>query len=167
VQAYLIHINDGSDTNFKKILELKGVRRQDQPHLVELFQAHRASQENLLQNSPLLTPLQIQSSHIGPGISSLGHGSTPSLQGRFDPSILGSAIMSAARDGVDKLSTPALTSSNAPSGTESPSQVGETTMNAATNLNENLRNIGKFFRRDVGGFGGRFGGSKNSEDSGR
>lgn len=27
----------------------------------------------------------------------------------------------------------------------------------ATNLNENLKNIGKFFRRDLGGFGGRFG----------
>src|SRR5579862_934049 len=76
VQAYLIHIGDKSDTNFKKILDLKGVRRQDQPQLVELFQAHRASQETLQQNSPLLTPLQIQSSHIGPSISSLGHGST-------------------------------------------------------------------------------------------
>jgi hypothetical protein len=28
---------------------------------------------------------------------------------------------------------------------------------AAANLNENLKNIGKFFRRDLGGFGGRFG----------
>ncbi|KAI9784149.1 MAG: Vacuolar protein sorting-associated protein 53 [Geoglossum umbratile] len=167
VQAYLIHIGDKSDTNFKKILDLKGVRRQDQPHLVELFQAHRASQENLPQNSPLLTPLQIQSSHIGPSISSLGHGSTPSLQGRFDPSILGSAIMSAARDGVDRLGTPALTSSNAPSGTESPSQPSETTATTTTNLNENLRNIGKFFRRDMGSFGGRFGGNKGNEDSGR
>ncbi|KAH0544502.1 hypothetical protein FGG08_001400 [Glutinoglossum americanum] len=166
VQAYLIHISDRSDTNFKKILDLKGVRRQDQPHLVELFQAHRASQENLAQNSPLLTPLQVQSSHIGPSIGSLGHGSTPSLQGRFDPSTLGSAIMSAARDGVDRLGTPTLASSNAPSGTESPSQVSETTT-TSTNLNENLRNIGKFFRRDMGSFGGRFGGSKASEDPGR
>ncbi|KAI9866515.1 MAG: Vacuolar protein sorting-associated protein 53 [Trichoglossum hirsutum] len=166
VQAYLIHIGDRSDTNFKKVLDLKGIRRQDQPQLVELFQAHRASQENLLQNSLILTPLQVPSSHIGPSISSLGHGSTPSLQGRFDPSTLGSAIMSAARDGVDRLGTPGLTSSNAPSGTESPSQVGEAAT-ATTNLNENLRNIGKFFRRDMGSFGGRFGGSKASEDSGR
>jgi hypothetical protein len=30
VQAYLIHIGDRSDTNFRKILELKGVRKQDQ-----------------------------------------------------------------------------------------------------------------------------------------
>ena len=39
VQAYLIHIGDRSDTNFRKILELKGVaRRQDQAHLIELFE---------------------------------------------------------------------------------------------------------------------------------
>ncbi|KAI9770325.1 MAG: Vacuolar protein sorting-associated protein 53 [Geoglossum simile] len=167
VQAYLIHIGDKSDTNFKKILDLKGVRRQDQPHLVELFQAHRASQETLLQNSPLLTPLQIHSSHIGPSKSSLGHGSTPSLQGRFDPSTLGSAIMSAARDGVDRLGTQTLTSSNIPSGTESPLQLSEATTATTTNLNDNLRSIGKFFRRDMGSFGGRFGGNKGSEDSGR
>lgn len=30
-QAYLIHIGDKSDTNFRKILELKGVRKVDQP----------------------------------------------------------------------------------------------------------------------------------------
>src|SRR5947207_1677528 len=40
VQAYLIHIGDKSEINFKKILELKGVRKLDQPHLVELFQIH-------------------------------------------------------------------------------------------------------------------------------
>jgi hypothetical protein len=26
------------------------------------------------------------------------------------------------------------------------------------NMSENLKNIGKFFKRDLGGFGGRFGG---------
>ncbi|KAJ4296983.1 Vacuolar protein sorting-associated protein 53 [Collariella sp. IMI 366227] len=41
VQAYLIHIGDRSDTNFRKILELKGVRKQDQSHLLELFAIHR------------------------------------------------------------------------------------------------------------------------------
>src|ERR1700722_11096075 len=37
VQACLIRIGDRSDTNFRKSLELKGVRKQDQASLVELF----------------------------------------------------------------------------------------------------------------------------------
>ena len=98
VQAYIIHIGDQSDTNFRKVLDLKGVRKQDQPHLVELFQVHRATHDNLVQSSTLLTPLQIGSSNVG----SIGHAatlSTPSLPARFDASTFGSAIMSAARDG--------------------------------------------------------------------
>ncbi|KAI9835192.1 MAG: hypothetical protein M1819_002562 [Sarea resinae] len=154
VQAYLIHIGDKSDTNFRKILELKGVRRQDQPHLVELFQAHRASasQENLVAQSPLLTSLQIQSSHGGGGIGSLSNAatmSTPALPTRFDPSTLGSALISRARDGVTAAATGPLSAS----GTLSPPQGIEG--HATANLNDNLRNIGKFFRRDMGSFGGK------------
>ncbi|KAI9843411.1 MAG: Vacuolar protein sorting-associated protein 53 [Sclerophora amabilis] len=174
VQAYLIHIGDRSDNNFRKILDLKGVRKQDQAHLVELFHAHRAAQDNLVQNSPLLTPLNLQSSNVGGGISSLGPtGSSLSpqtLQGRFDASSFGSVIMSAARDGVDRLGTPALgATSNQASGAISPApslaNAGET--NAAANLNDNLRNIGKFFRRDMTGFGGRFGGNKSVDEGAR
>src|SRR4051812_31415066 len=98
VQAYLIHIADTSDTNFRKILDLKGIRKPDQSQLLDLFAAFRSSpsHENLVQNSPLLTPLQIQSGHIGSGIGSLGNASmasvmtTPSLGGgRFDPAGFG------------------------------------------------------------------------------
>lgn len=156
VQAYLIHIADKSDNNFRKILELKGIRKADQPHLVELFQAHRASQvDKLQQNSPLLTPLLIQSSNVG---TTIGHAATPGLQGRFDPSTFGSAIMSAARDGVDRLGTPTL-GGKTPAGAMSPPQVGAEGAPTA-NLNDNLRNIGKFFRRDMGSFTGRFAGNK-------
>ncbi len=86
--------------------------------------------------------------------------STSSLPGRFDPSTFGSAIMSAARDGVDRLGTPILGgSSNTPAGAMSPPQGNEGNANAAAvHLNDNLRNIGKFFKRDLGSFGGRFGG---------
>lgn len=150
VQAYLIHIADKSDTNFRKILDLKGIRKTDQTQLLDLFAAFRASpnHENLVQNSPLLTPLQIQSAHIGTGIGSLGNAAgvmgTPSLGGgRFDPSGFGSAIMNAARDGVDRFGSPGPGQQSAAEGAE---QKG--------NLNENLKNIGKFFRRDVGGFRG-------------
>ena len=159
VQAYIIHIADQSDTNFRKVLDLKGVRKQDQPHLVELFQAHRATHDNLVPNSTLLTPLQIGSSNVG----SLGHSaslSTPSLPARFDASTFGSAIMSAARDGVDRLGTPTIGGST-PQGLLSPAPGGE--VNTTANLNENLRNIGKFFRRDMGSFGGKWG-NKASDD---
>lgn len=174
VQAYLIHIADRSDTNFRKILELKGIRKQDQGHLLELFQAHRASprNENLQQSSPLLTPLNIQSSSTGPihlptSLPSLSNTaaslSTSNLPGRFDPTTFGNAIMTAARDGVDRLGTPAL---GTPARVMSPPpQGGEGTPTTAPgNLNENLRNIGKFFKRDIGGFGGRFGGARGGDD---
>ncbi|KZF26000.1 hypothetical protein L228DRAFT_251880 [Xylona heveae TC161] len=154
VQAYLIHIGDSSDANFRKILDLKGIRKADQNRLVDLFQVHRASQENLVQQSPLLTPLQLQSSHGGNATAI----STTSLPGRFDPSTFGSALMSAARDGVDRLGSPALGAigTQSPSGTLSPPNGLEGHVTA--NLNDNLRNIGKFFRRDMGAFGSRFGG---------
>src|SRR5450432_1280093 len=76
VQAYLIHIGDKSESNFKKLLELKGVRKQDQPHLVELFQIHRDSPRSgsvdLVPNSPLLTPLVVGSGEAKGGIAALG-----------------------------------------------------------------------------------------------
>ncbi|KAF2118188.1 Vps53-like protein [Lophiotrema nucula] len=153
VQAYLIHIADKSDTNFRKILDLKGIRKAEQSQLQDLFAAFRASPNHagLVEYSALLTPLQIQSAHMGTGIGSLGNAAsvmgTPSLAGaRFDPRDLGSAIMNAARDGVDRFGSPA------------PGQQGAATTAASTGggdgsegkLNENLKNIGKFFRRDVG-----------------
>ena len=154
VQAYLIHIADKSDTNFRKILELKGIRKADQTQLLDLFGAFRASpnHENLVQNSPLLTPLQIQSGHIGTGIGSLGNAGnvmgTPNLGGgRFDPAGLGNMLVNAARDGVDRFGSPA---PGAAMGAAD-SGVGDA---AKANLNENLKNIGKFFKRDVGGFRG-------------
>lgn len=160
VQAYLIHIADKSDTNFRKILDLKGIRKGDQTQLLDLFAAFRASpnHENLVQNSPLLTPLQINSGHAGPGmgIGSLGGAGgvmstmgTPSLGGgRFDPTGLGNMLVNAARDGVDRFGSP---TPGAVPGAEG--GVGDT---AKGNVSENLKSIGKFFRRDVGfrGFGG-------------
>ena len=187
VQAYLIHIADKSDANFRKILDLKGIRKPDQAHLLELFQAHRASprNENLQQSSPLLTPLVVAGGTVGGGVpiptglgslSSAASLSTSNLPARFDPSTFGNAIMTAARDGVDRLGTPALGSSiiNTPADSrmaspppqnrrpQSPDSNREAT--APGNLNENLRNIGKFFKRDLTGFGGRFGAAKGTED---
>lgn len=188
VQAYLIHIADKSDVNFRKILELKGiVRKQDQAHLIDLFLAHRASPRNnaLPQSSPLLTPLGGQpassttaGANLASGLGSLSTAasvSTASLQARFDPATLGNAIMSAARDGVDRFGSPAIVSN---SSLNNPAPGTSATIAAAAaaqqqqlagglegtgaaptaptagtptpgNLNENLRNIGKFFKRDM------------------
>ena len=187
VQAYLIHIADKSDANFRKILDLKGIRKPEQAHILELFQAHRASprNENLQQSSPLLTSLVVTGSTVGGGVpiptglgslSSAASLSTSNLPARFDPSTFGSAIMTAARDGVDRFGTPALGSSinNTPADSrmaspppqnrrpQSPDSGREAS--APGNLNENLRNIGKFFKRDLTGFGGRFGAAKGTED---
>ena len=184
VQAYLIHIADKSDTNFRKILDLKGIRKPDQPHLLELFQAHRSSPRNadVAQSSPLLTPLIVGGTSSGaggvhiptglPSLSSAASLSTANLPARFDPSVFGNAIMTAARDGVDRFGTPALGGTPAESRMTSPPPPSQgrraqspdsVTVERAGNLNENLRNIGKFFKRDVGGFG-RFGSGGRGED---
>ncbi|KAK3393692.1 Vps53-like protein [Podospora didyma] len=153
VQAYLIHIGDRSDTNFRKILELKGVRKQDHAHLIELFAIHRdgpGAGKQLVQSSPLLTPLMSSSGLGSSGLIPVA-GSAAALQTRFNPSSLGEKLLNAARDEVERMST-------APGG-GGPSTgvgVGGSGGEKAT-INENLKNIGKFFRRDIGGLGARFG----------
>ena len=193
VQAYLIHIADLSETNFKKILELKGIRtKSDQTHLIELYQLHKFSpryKDSLVERSSLLTPLTISSSGptVGAGaapaaalhnLSALGTSAAASLSTanlpanmKFDASGLGSAF-------IDRFASPGIGTPR--DGAQSPPTVAMATANAATidgmtsdganqetgaKLNENLKNIGKFFKRDIGfgGLGGRFGsGSKGT-----
>ncbi|CAK7223886.1 Vacuolar protein sorting-associated protein 53 [Sporothrix bragantina] len=175
VQAYLIHIADRSETNFRKILDLKGVRKQDQPHLIELFTIHRdspsATGRQLVQNSPLLTPL-LNSSSIGSsglvgGINAGSSAAAGVAQGRFDATSLGEKLLNAARDAAGSAGA----GSNAVSGlglglgiVGQGSAPGSSGAEAAAadkpTINENLKNFGKFFRRDIGGIGGlgaRFG----------
>ncbi|KAG5950426.1 hypothetical protein E4U53_005087 [Claviceps sorghi] len=132
VQAYLIHIGDRSDTNFKKILDLKGIRKQDQSHLIELFGLHRdgSFKDKLVQNSPLLTPLLMAGGLSGTGPNT-GAALTAASGTRFDAGLLGEKLLSAARD------------------------IGTTTGQSTekATINENLRNFGKFFKRDIGGLG--------------
>ena len=174
VQAYLIHIADKSDVNFRKILDLKGVRKQDQGQLVELFIAHKSGprNESLPQYSAFLTSLMINNG-TATTTGNLASTQLHNLQGRFDPSMFGSAIMTAARDGVDRFGSPALGGSSA-AGSRSVSpppgivvQNGDSGNTSGGNVNQNLRNIGKFFKRDLGGFGGRFGAHRGGEDSGK
>ena len=173
VQAYLIHIGDRSDTNFKKILELKGVRKQDQAHLIELFNIHKESGSNdkLVQNSALLTPLMtgphLSGSSSG-GVGGVGLGvmnPTAALSAasgaRFAAGSLGEKLLSAARDigtGAAAGTGMGMGAGAGPSGSEK------------ATINENLRNFGKFFKKDFGGLGARFGkrdGSVGAEEGGR
>ena len=196
VQAYLIHIADRSEANFRKVLELKGLPKKEQTSLLELFEAHKASPANakLQSSNPILTPVVTlgTSTSAGPtaaaastlssiptGLGSLGSSAAASLSsshlpGRFDPSTFGTAIIGAARDGIDRFGSPALGASSTAtpkegtSGVSSPVSGGVGMGPAALesvglvregggNLNENLRSIGKFFKRDIGV---RFGGGK-------
>ncbi len=76
---------------------------------------------------------------------------------KFDPSGFGNAIM-------DRFSSPHVGGSGTPrDGAQSPpndsgpmGSFNSTSAETGAKLNENLKNIGKFFRRDLGGFGGRF-----------
>ncbi|WPH02305.1 Hypothetical protein R9X50_00516700 [Acrodontium crateriforme] len=173
VQAYLIHIRDRSEPNFRKILELKGITlKRDQSHLLELFNAHKSSpaNESLQASNPLIASLQMSaqpSAAVGSLAALKDSGAAPSLPGRFDPANFGTAIMNAARDAGDRFGTPTLGSGvatpNLASRTTSP-PVGSGIFGTAVNgdsspvgpatLNGNLKKMGNFFRRDTGSFGG-------------
>lgn len=193
VQAYLIHIRDRSEANFRKVLELKGITKKDQVHLIELFNAHKASpsNESLQANNPLVASLQLTSHQVTApsGLaalkdSTISH-SSPSLPTRFDASNFGTALMNAARDAGDRFGSPHLgaavggsgvNTTNIASRTTSPPVGAEAAVSPPgsagglvngevvgpdgvapdkiASLNENLKNFGKFFRRDTAGLGG-------------
>ncbi|KAK4444321.1 Vps53-like protein [Podospora aff. communis PSN243] len=168
VQAYLGYIGDRSDTNFRKILELKGVRRQDQAHLIELFAIHRdgaGAGRQLVEQSPLLTPLMSTTGLGSTGLAPVA--AAGALQTRFDAASLGERLLNVARDGVERINvstTSGTTGGVAGLGITSPggavaasSSAGAAPGGQNVTINENLKNIGKFFRRDIGGLGARFG----------
>ena len=75
------------------------------------------------------------------------------MQTRFDASAFGEKLFSAARDGVERIgvATPVGGERERERGASPPSMGDE------KSLEGNLKSIGKFFRRDVSGFGmGRF-----------
>lgn len=168
VTAYLVHIADLSDQNFRKVLDLKGIRgRNEQSQLVELFQMHKLSSQyksTLVERSPILTPLNAAATAPAPtaaALSSISSSaaaslSTANLPGnlKFDAAGFGNAL-------VERFASPSLGGIGTPrEGAQSP-PIGDLGAEAGTKINENLRNIGKFFKRDLGGFGGRFGGKSD------
>ncbi|KAL9050653.1 MAG: hypothetical protein Q9162_006512 [Coniocarpon cinnabarinum] len=173
IQGYLVHIADSSEANFRTVLELKGLsRRQDQAPLLEIFNTQKATQSEGLSSSAAIF------AHLpstGQPPSSVSN--TPAVSnlqaGKFDASSIGTALFNAARDGVDRMGSPVShaaesVSSAIPSRMASPP--GSSTPvfggglphppslnpNDKNNLNDNLKNIGRFFKRDTSGFS-RFG----------
>lgn len=111
VQAYLIHVADSSPTNFRKILDLKGIRKVEQPALVELFKIHmQRHKESLVEASPLLTQAV---NLVPPGGLGLSVSTVQSSDSRSDTSSpggakggfehLSAAVLAAAKDGVERL----------------------------------------------------------------
>ncbi|KAF2857694.1 hypothetical protein K470DRAFT_273083 [Piedraia hortae CBS 480.64] len=146
VQMYLIHIRDRSESNFRKILDLKGItKRSETSLLMDTFKAQSKAAEGLQISNPLIASLQLtlQSQHQPLGRDA---GLTP----RFDPAVFGSALINAARDAGDRLGTPSLVSPGLGNIRATSPPIAN---QAAAGLNENLKNLGKFFKRDVG-FGG-------------
>lgn len=167
VQAYLIHIGDKSDTNFRKMMDLKGLKKQEQASLMEIFHAFMHKHDSLVDSSPLLAALAMDTKIMGASLTPnngplhLGHIPTPSLSGRFDPSGFGSALISGVREGVDRLGTPSISNANTAAsspGTSSPAvnpiAASAESPGPTTNLNENLKTFGRFFRRDASKLGG-------------
>ena len=114
--------------------------------------------EQLLPMSPLMSPLMNSGSmgSTGLGISTVsGAGSLPGMGGmqtRFDAAGFGEKLFSAARDGVERMGSTGVGVGG----------VGSPMSEDAKTLEGNLKSIGKFFRRDMSGFGvGRFGGKRD------
>ena len=191
VQAYLVHVADLSDVNFRKILDMKSIRGRENSQLVELYQMHKLSpryQGTLTERSPVLSNLNLGTgigtnmptgAVIGGNValqnlSAIGNSAAASLStanlsigsaliDRFSTSTPVLTGTASPRDGAQ---SPPPSSINIPNFTITPAGDSLTDIDGETGMkiNENLKNIGKFFKRDLGSFGGisRFGGSKSA-----
>ncbi|KAK6338409.1 Vacuolar protein sorting-associated protein 53 [Orbilia blumenaviensis] len=166
VQAYLIHIADKSEANFRKILDIKGIKGREVSERVELFHAHKAAYDNLSESNAVMTLLTNTNvgSTTGMPMISGGPGGlmiSPSLGGKFDAATFGSALMAGVKEGVDRLGTPGIGSVGGSTGANSPGAsnvqlagvgaVADVAKDGVAGLNESMKNFGRFFR------GGRFG----------
>ncbi|KAG5513516.1 hypothetical protein PMAC_000948 [Pneumocystis sp. 'macacae'] len=122
VNNYFIWIGDRNASNFLKILELKGIRKQEQNQLLEIFNIQISKHSDLIDSSSLLESL----------ILSPQTGSTMGFSSRFDTSNIGS-IFSITRENFERLPrSPALPNP-------------ETLSLSSSRLNERFKGL---FRRD-------------------
>ncbi|ANB13876.1 Vps53p [Sugiyamaella lignohabitans] len=172
VQNYFYLVGDKSQQNFAKILELKGITRGGQTRFLEMFNAHLKAHDNLVDESPILSSLQLNplvgkgtvvggsrvssASHINIGIGGLGgaagimgSGSGINLVGSNNSSNnnSGSSSGNPFQNGSHLFDTkgPSILSKE---GFERFTHGAEAPVNK---LNENFRNFGRLFRRDGSG----------------
>ncbi|KAG5439709.1 hypothetical protein PCK2_000749 [Pneumocystis canis] len=93
VKNYFIWIGDRSTSNFLKVLELKGIRKQEQNQLLDTFNIQALQHADLIDSSPLLESLVLSQS-FGPNIG---------LSSRFDASNIGTTIFSTTRKSFERL----------------------------------------------------------------
>ncbi|KAF3934664.1 hypothetical protein ABW20_dc0103810 [Dactylellina cionopaga] len=164
VQAYLIHIADKSETNFRKILDIKGLKGRDLSERVELFHAHKAAYNGLAESNPVMNTLNASNLNPGaglpPAISLSSSAAGLVISPKFDAATFGSVLMAGMKEGVDRLGTPGIggsstgggggTAASSPGASTTQLNVGVNVADAAkegvAGLNENLKNFGRFFR---------------------
>ncbi|CAN6673322.1 vacuolar protein sorting-associated protein 53 [Trichomonascus vanleenenianus] len=90
VQNYLYCVGDSSVGNFVKILQLKGVARQEIPRFTGLFNSHLKAHDNLSKAWPILTNLNMNDqtyqsqSHYMPATAAVSSSLTANNNLRFD-----------------------------------------------------------------------------------
>ncbi|KAG4305889.1 hypothetical protein PORY_000799 [Pneumocystis oryctolagi] len=122
VNNYFIWIGDKSTTNFLKILELKGIRKQEQNQLLDVFNNRILQRSDLIDSSPLLESLFL----------SPNTGSNLGLSSRFDASNIGS-IFSITKESFERLPRSSVIANS------------ETLSLSGSRLNERFKGL---FRRD-------------------
>ena len=166
VQAYLIHIADLSDANFRKILEIKGIRARsaESNHLVELYQMHKLSpryKDSLVEKSSLLTPLNITAGPTGVGTAGVPTAALQNVAASLSTANLPANLQLGASgigNAINRFTSPHIGTPREERAMSPP--MNGTDANPSAETGDRLRNIGRFFRRDMGGLSGlgtRFG----------
>lgn len=135
VENYLLLIGDKHIDNFTRLLELKGIKKLDQGHLVEVFQQRIPHHDHLVNNSNML-PLEVITSPTNSGNNVIPSSITTSL----------SSMASTAASNFN-----AANSSYRPNSL-SPTQSSPANEGARGRLNENFRKLvmtGMAFRKDM------------------
>lgn len=124
VQNYFYLIGDKSIGNFVKILDLKGINRNQQSRFIEIFHATVKNQEILIDESPTLKNLRLNPLHV----------KTSSTTNFVSPTSF-EAPKVFSKEGFEKGFERFAHSSEVP----------------VSKINENFRSIGRLFRRDGSG----------------
>lgn len=133
VENYLLLIGDKHVGNFTRLLELKGVKKQDQGSLLDMFQKRIPHHDNLAENSNLLPAESLTSTNLSPAVL---------------PSSITTSLSSMASNAASNFNT-----TNSPfRPNASPTQSSPTNEGTRGRLNENFRKLvmtGMAFRKDM------------------